>query len=109
LTTAIPVENVDGNGHWNWDMAKTGKGNVTPNYAGTGNWDLYDFDVNMGAIIGEMPIVGDNMRIDIMVESVTSMMCLPQWQQVCTVHNSGHTGLRVCWTACGSRLNTMEA
>ena len=107
LTTAIPVENVTNTGHWNWDMSKTGKGNVTPNYLGNGGWDLYDFQINLGNVAAEAPMVGDNMRIEIMVESVTSMMVLPQWQHVCTIHNGGHTGLRVCWIACGARLNTI--
>lgn len=107
LTTAIPVQNVTNTGYWNWDMAKTGKGTITPNYNGNGGWDLYDFEINLGNVAAECPMVGDNMRIEIMVESVTSMMVLPQWQHICTVHNGGHAGLRVCWIACGARLNTI--
>jgi hypothetical protein len=107
LTTAIPIPNQTNTGYWDWSSPKQGKGTVTPNYAGLGSFDLYDFSIKIAHVGIEMPIVGDNRSFEILVESVTSMQVLPHWTHVATVHNSGHTGLAVTWILTGARYTSV--
>lgn len=107
VSTAIPVPNTSGTGWWDWSAPKQGKGIVVPNYSNTGQYDLYDFGLNIGHLATEIPIVGDNRGFDVIVESVTSSQTLPHWQHTATVHNSGHTGLRVGWIITGARASSV--
>jgi len=103
VATAIPVPNVTNTGFWDVNQSQTGLGAISPNYNQTGGYDLYDFSVNLAHVAAEVPMVGDNQRLEIVIESVTSMELLPHWTHTGTIHNSGHTGLRVGWCFAAAR------
>jgi hypothetical protein len=107
LASAVPVPNHDYNGFWDLAIDKVGSGTIFPNYNQTGTYDLYDFDVPLGNLINSVPIVGTDRTINLLVESVTSMMILPQWTHIATIHNCGHPGLQVGWTIAAARSRTV--
>ena len=108
LTQAIPVPNPTNTGWWDYSLPITGMGTITPNYNNTGGYDLYDFTLPLAHVAVQVPLVGDNMRLEIIIESVTSMMLFPQWLHVGTVHNAtGHSGLRLGWCFAAARANSV--
>jgi hypothetical protein len=107
LTNVVPVPNETQTGFWTWSAPQVGGGTVTPNPTQTGAFDLYDFTVPLAHLANQLPLVGDNRTIEILVESVTSKQLLPQWLHVASVHNAGHAGLRVGWTLVGARARSV--
>ena len=107
LTTAVPIPNVTGTGFFDLAQGQIGRGTITPNYTQTGGYDLYDFLINITHVAVEVPMVGDNQRLEIIIESVTSMELLPHWDHKGVVHNSGHTGLKVSWCFAAARATSV--
>lgn len=103
ITMGVPVPNQTGTGFWDWNTPITGWGTLVPNVNQKGNWDLFDFQIPLARPALRIPLLGDNQRLEVIVETVTSMSICPQWVHLATLHNSGHTGLQIGWTLAGAR------
>jgi hypothetical protein len=91
-----------GAGFWDWDAPTQGLGTITPNYAGTGGYSLFDFEVPLGHPLVGLHILGSG-KLDFLMSNITPMKVLPHWLHRAVVHNSGHTGLKMAWMFVGGR------
>lgn len=108
LSTAIPVTNISGTGHWDWSDTGNGvgSGSITANYSNTGGFDLYTIDIKLARLVVTVSMLGTN-SVNLMVPALTPKKVLPQWTHRVTVHNSGGSHqLNVGWTLILSRSKT---
>jgi len=103
LTVAKPVPNTSGTGFYDLAQTTTGPGTITANANQTGLYDLYTVDVTLGRLVVNYPMLNSN-ALDLTVPAIAPMKLLPQWQHKVTVHNSGHTGLKLVWSLILSRF-----
>jgi hypothetical protein len=91
-----------GVGYWDWDAPSQGWGTITPNYAGTGGYSLFDFEVPLGHPLVGLHILGSG-KLDFLMSNITPMKVQPHWLHRAVVHNSGHAGLKLAWMFVGGR------
>ena len=91
-----------GTGFWDWDDPSQGYGTVTPNYAGKGNYQLFDFEVTLGRPLVNLHVLG-SAKIDFLMANITPMRVIPSWLHRAVIHNSGHVGLQMAWMFVGGR------
>jgi len=98
---AVPIP-ASGDGFWDWDYPTEGSGTITPNYGQTGNCNLLDFDLVLGRPAMKLPCLGTG-SLEFMMPNITPFLVLPQWTHRATIHNIGHSGLKVSWMFTGGR------
>jgi len=103
----VPVENPDDpNGYWDLSVVMVGKGTITPNLAGMGRYHLLDIDVPLIRHGNQCWMLGSN-NIVISMPAIEAKTILPQWRGKFTVHNYGHSGLKVTVTLKLARAKTI--
>jgi hypothetical protein len=95
------------NGYWNWSDPKTGRGTITANYLGTGEYHLVDAEVHLVRHGNKCWLLGSG-TIDVSMPGVKPKRVLPHWLGRLTLHNSGHTGLKLAVTLKMAREVTVK-
>ena len=98
----VPLPNTTGTGFWDWSDAPEGPGVLTPNYSQKGNFDLLDWELQLGHPAVKLPALGTG-RLEFMMPNITPFRVMPQWLHRATIHNTGHSGLQVTWMLVGGR------
>ena len=110
LEEAVPVPAKDSegnpNGYWNLSVIMIGKGTITPNVGGVGSYHLLDVETKLIRHGNKCILLGSN-NIEVSMPVVEPKVLLPQWKGKITVHNYGHTGLKVAVTLKLARVLTV--
>lgn len=106
--SASPVPSFDaegnGTGYWDWSDADEGAGVLTPNAAGKGQYNLYNFDIKLVHWVCGVSLMGTGRgELD---PYTKARKLLPHWQYSVKVHNIGHDDLEVTWWLKTTRKNT---
>ena len=100
-TAAIPVPAKDAedkpNGYWDYAFTFIGKGAITPNVGGTGGYHLLDVEQTLLRHGNKCVLLGAG-NICVSMLPIEPKAVLPHWKGKVTVHNYGHTGLKVAVT-----------
>ena len=92
----IPAKDAEGNlnGYWDYAFTRTGKGAVTPNVGGVGGYHLLDVEQLLLKHGNRCALLGSG-NFNISMLPIEPKALLPHWKGKFTVHNYGHTGLKV--------------
>ena len=104
----VPAQQMDKsyNGFWDLSDAVVGKGTITVGTPGQAHWHLVPAAITLIRYGNRLPIMGDH-TVPFNVPAVEPKACLPQWKGKLTLHNSGHTGLKLCWNLMMGRVKTV--
>jgi hypothetical protein len=104
LSTANPVLTPLKDGYWEWDFPPMGKGTVTMGEPGKSQAHLIAAPVTLIRFVNRVQLFDG--RMDFTIPAVEPKIVLPHWKGKVTIHNSGHTGLKVCWYFTVARIRT---
>jgi hypothetical protein len=93
-------------GYWEWDWPDEGKGTVSAGEPGKAEFNLYDFQITLNRQLPKYQLLGDR-TFELTIPAVNPGALLPYWKQKITLHNGGHTGLKVVWTIVCARYKTV--
>ena len=112
LATAVPINafNTDvprqPTGYWNWSAPDTGVGTVAPGIPGKSMYNLFAVAIDpLVRFVAKFPLLGEN-SINLTIPAISPKTVLPQWNLKVILHNSGHTGLQLCWGLVTARVKT---
>lgn len=93
-------------GYWDWSEPNTGRGVITPSASpGKAGWYLFAVDMPLVRFANRVHLLGSG-AMDMNPPPIKSKKMLPHWKGRVTLHNSGHTGLKVAWYLATARAVT---
>lgn len=93
-------------GYWEWTAPEVGKGTITAGDEPSKEfWHLFAVDIQLAKFVAKLPLMGTFMA-DITVPAVKPKKILPHWKMKVTLHNGGHTGLKLAWYLVTARKKT---
>ena len=103
----VPVENPSvSNGYWDLSVVLVGKGAITPNLTGSGRYHLLDIEMPLIRHGNQCWLLGSS-NVEVSIPAIEAKAILPQWKGKFTVHNHGHSGLKVAVTLKLARAKTL--
>jgi|SRR5271166_640388 len=107
LSLATPIPNLAGTGQWNWSAPNNlGKGTITPNYNGSGNFDLYTVQITITRFMVTVPLLGSGLWSSL-APAIIPKQALPQWVHRMTINSpTESTNLQVSWALFMARYKT---
>lgn len=106
LGTANPVLTPLKDGYWNWDFPNTGKGNVTMGNPGNAGAHLIAADYPLARFVNKVPLLAGT-HLEFTIPAIEPKIMLPHWKGKVTLHNAGHTGLKIGWYITSARVRTV--
>jgi hypothetical protein len=104
LAEASPVPAEGNDGYWDWSEPDTGRGTITA-LPGVGKYNIIEQQIPLSSFVRKFPLIADGL-IDITIPALKPKKVLPHWKWVFTLHNSGHTGLKVGWYLMTARVKS---
>jgi hypothetical protein len=106
LGQANPVLTPLKDGYWDWDFPNTGKGTVSMGDPGKAAAHLIAADYPLARFVNKVPLIREE-HLEFTIPAIEPKIMLPHWKGKVTVHNSGHTGLKVGWYLTTARVRTV--
>lgn len=111
LNAWVPVPNTTMTGHWDWVAPSNGigAGTLNPNYNGTGQYDLYDFQVTLGNLLGPGYKMMGAFSLDFTIPAIVPKKLLPQWTHSVVINTVGQalrSQLQIVWALKIARYKT---
>lgn len=106
LAACSPVPSSDYTGFYEWNYPHTGKGTVSVGVPQQSKYNLFTVDIPLVRFVNKLPLIGSGL-CDITIPAVEPKIILPHWKGKATLHNSGHTGLKLSWWLALARIQTV--
>jgi hypothetical protein len=113
LSAAVPVPAQTSpttyNGYWDMSAPLIGRPVVTPSATpGSARWHLLTVEQVLVRYANRLQILGSHY-VNFSIPAIEPKSKIPQWKGRLTMHNSGHTGLKLSWTVILGRALTVGA
>lgn len=105
LAQANPVLTPLHDGFWDWDFSPTGRGTVSVGAPQQAKAHLIPADYPLTCFVNKVAL--SDQALDFTIPAIEPKIMLPHWRAKVTLHNSGHTGLKVDWYVTTARVRTV--